>query len=136
MANVEGIRQAFGNLEYFRQNPHEINEEVEDWVDAIIEGWKRGYEVAVVDEVTAAMIKAGQTVDVASVGVYDLKTEKRLSEIPESELREGALQLLEDQVEKLAVNSHLLWTEADETSGETEAFFAFDVLEEEEEESE
>ena len=131
MADVERIRRAIGEWKYFRAHPQEVGEELEAWVVAVVEGWKRGYEIAVVNDTEAELFEAGQAIDITSFSAQEIETQGRPSSVPESNWREAALLFLEGEAEKVATVGDLLWIEVTELSETGRAFFAFDVMEDE-----
>jgi len=128
MPDIERLRRAFGEWEYYKERPQDVGQEVDAWIEAIVEGWKRGYEIAVVNDTEAELFEAGQAVDITSYSAEDISPEGGPSVIQESDWREAALHFLEGEVEKIVTEGDLIWIESDTLSGTNNAMNAFDEL--------
>ena len=132
MADIERIRRAFGQLEYYRQHPQEIDRGIDDGVEIVTGAWKQGYHVVVVDQNTVRQFEAGQSVDVEGIVANEFHSNTRPEGISESQWRDVALQFLEMEAEKIATLGDLLLIKVNEATGIIEeAIFASSLSEEE-----
>lgn len=123
MANVEVIRRAIRqNRRLYREHPQSIDEQIEDLVDVTVEVWRLGYGVAIVNQATAELIRAGQ--GIADLSVWEATIKQRPEDVPEATWGEVALAFLEEGAEKMGEINDLLLIDF----GEGEVMLASDLL--------
>lgn len=127
MANLERIRSAIRrSRRFFREEPQEVDAEIEDLVLVIVGIWKLGYGVAIVDSDSAESIRSGRGPD---VDVWDPDLRMSPSASSESDWREAALTFLEESAREMGEIDDLLFVDrAGESGSSRDSILASDLL--------
>jgi len=125
MANIEVIKRAFREWGYYQKNPSEVDLEIEDWVEAIVEGLKRGYDVVILDEEHVGEFEEGRSLEFPEGEENTLIISEEGAKLSDSQLREHALRALEGAADLLSdAGTELVWIDTDKV----EAMLAFEEM--------
>lgn len=134
MTNHEVIRRAFWESGEFQDDPEEISGWIELWVQAIVQGTRRGYDqMLIVDGEHADMFsEEGKLVLPHDRGQDDgIALSGDAQNMSDAELREFAFRVLEGAARKGVLadpGADLLWLRYNEESGEWTGVFGIEVL--------
>ncbi|OGY16511.1 MAG: hypothetical protein A2785_02865 [Candidatus Chisholmbacteria bacterium RIFCSPHIGHO2_01_FULL_49_18] len=130
MADVERIRRAIGEWPYFRDNPQDIEGEVENWIEAIVVGVRDGYQIVIINGEAAEELGNGSTITIPEAHQVSIELPvEDPSQLTDSALRDCALHMLEAASETLKdTGSEVMWLKYNEQAGRWDAISAFDEL--------